>query len=105
MINQSYASVFKRTRVAMAAKSNGGAAISLNDLKTVVDGNRIQYPTLYGDITAEIIGENTLHIDMKIGEEYQTVCSIEKIEVLELQPENDIPEDFYMAAGSGMGDN
>jgi len=84
--------------VLLAAKSNGGAAISLNDLKTVVDANRIQWPTLYGDLTAEIIGERILHVDRKMGEQYETVCRIEQVEILELEePVDDIPEDVFTA--------
>lgn len=70
--------------VAMAAKANGGAKISLKDIKTVSDGNSIQYPSLYGERTAEIIGGNMLHIDRKIGTEYHTVCAIQEVEVFEM---------------------
>jgi len=82
--------------VVMASKSNGGKFVALTDLKTVVDGNRIQWPTLYGDCTAEITGEDTLHIDRKIGDDFETVCKIEMIEVLELpQTVDDIPEELF----------
>jgi len=72
------------TLVLMAAKSNGGAKIALNQLQMIAEANKIQWPVLYGDITAELIGENLLHIDKKIGEDYQTVCIIEQVEVFEM---------------------
>jgi len=82
--------------VLLAAKSNGGAVIGLNDLKTVVDAMKIEYPLLFTDLTVELIGDNLLHIDRKIGDEYETVCSIERVEILELeQPIDDIPEGVF----------
>jgi len=89
--------------VLLAAKSNGGAIISLNDLKTVVDAMKIEYPLLCVDLKAELIGDNLLHIDRKIGEQYEKVCSIERVEILELEETvDDIPEDLYTAA-KGFG--
>lgn len=67
---------------AMAAKSNGGAAYSLEQLKTVADGNILEYPTMNEGCTAELVGGCTLHIDRKIGKEYKTVLVIEQIEIM-----------------------
>ena len=40
--------------------------------------------------------DNTkLHIDRKIGDEYQTICIIELVEVAELQTEDDIPAELF----------
>lgn len=100
--------------VAMAAKANGGAKITLKDLKTVSDGNTIQYPILYGNRQAEIIGENILHIDRKIGEDYKTVCVIEQVDVVDLKNplesalswDDEIPEGMFQQPGiHNMGDN
>jgi len=82
--------------VLMAAKSNGGCFIPLSDLKTVADGYRLEYPTLFGSNTIEIIGETVLHIDKKVGDNYETVCRIEQVEILELkEPVDDIPEELF----------
>lgn len=67
----------------LAAKSNGGQPVTLTQLKTVIDSYAIEYPTLYGDTVAELIGENLLHIDRKIGESWHTVAVIEEVEIME----------------------
>ena len=82
----------------LAAKANGGRKITIDQLKAVVDANAIQYPTLNEGVSAELIGGTRLHIDRKIGEDYVTVCTIEEVEVLELEDENetdDIPENLF----------
>lgn len=78
--------------VCLAAKSNGGEKISLYQLKTIIDGQRLLYPSLYSDTTAEIIGDTLLHIDKKISDIYETVCSIELIEHWELT-ENELDKE------------
>ena len=84
--------------VVMASKSNGGDFIALSDLKTVADGNRLEYPSLFGANKVEIIGETLLHVDKKIGDEYKKVCSIEQVEIFELEePVDDIPEGVFTA--------
>lgn len=71
--------------VILAAQSNGGQReLSLKQIKTVADGQIIAYPTLNKDTTAEMIGDNLLHIDTKVDNEYKTVCIIEEVEVMEL---------------------
>lgn len=87
------------TLVLLAAKRNGGARnISLNDLKTVADGQILQYPVLNKDTTAELIGDNLLHIDTKVSSEYKTVCIIEEVEVFDLKTEDDIPSNMFTGA-------
>lgn len=83
--------------VILAAKTNGGARdVSLKQLKTVAEGQILQYPALNEDTTAELIGDNLLHIDTKIGDTYKTVCVIEKVEIMELGKvvEMDNPDDI-----------
>jgi len=87
------------TITVLAAKANGGKAITLQQLKIVADGALIQYPILNDDVTIEMIGDNVLHVDRKIGDEYRTVCRIEEVELLgkvvDFETENDIPEELY----------
>jgi len=77
--------------VSLAAKSNGRKEnkFTLEQLKGVVESEVILYPALYKDTSAEIIGGRILHLDTKRGDEYNTVCVIEEVEVLELEPVND----------------
>jgi hypothetical protein len=82
--------------VILAAKANGGEnQCTLKQLQTVAEGEKILYPSLNEGITVELMDENRLHIDRKIGDEYQTVCIIEQVEIMELQSENDIPEELF----------
>ena len=96
--------------VSLAAKSNGGEVkYTLEQMKTVADGNLIEYPNANKDTTCEIIGDTILHIDRKIGDNYKTVCRIEQVEIVEtakvvdFESEDDIPENLYTHAG--LGDN
>ena len=71
--------------VLLAAKSNGSSEkLSLDDLKMVAKAQKIQYSYNYKETQIEQIGEHLLHIDIKDGEEYKTVCTIEEIEVFEV---------------------
>lgn len=89
--------------VVMASKSNGGDFIPLTDLKTVADAMRIEFPIILGGCSVEIIGERILHVDRKIGEQYETVCRIEQVEILELEETvDDIPEGVFTAT-NGYG--
>lgn len=73
------------TLVVLAAKSNGGEKkLSLEQLKTVADAEVIKYPHPNIDTQVELIGENLLHIDRKIGDDFVTVAIIEQIEVFEV---------------------
>jgi hypothetical protein len=73
------------TLALLAAHSNGGKSkLSLSQLKTVADGKIIEYPYNNENTKAELIGNNLLHIDRKVGDEIRTVCSIEEIEVFEI---------------------
>ena len=69
----------------MAAENNGGARqFTLSQIKTVADGNLLEYPSLNKDTTCELIGENLLHLDRKVGENYETVLAIEQVEIMEV---------------------
>lgn len=69
----------------LAAMSNGHEKrYSLPDLKTVADGQRIMYPSLYGDSQCELIGEHILHLDMKVKDAYETVLILEEVEIIDL---------------------
>ena len=72
------------TLVTLAAMSNGGKTLSIEQLKNVAESECILYPSLNADTQAEIIGDNLLHIDRKIGDDYKTICSIEEVELTEL---------------------
>jgi len=84
-------SIFKNNRVGeilagLAAKSNGGQYMTLPELAAVAKAEQITYPTLCGEFTAELIGDSLLHIDAKTGADtYETVLSIEEVEVFELE--------------------
>lgn len=79
------------TLVLMAAKSNGkgDGKLTLEQLQMVGESNILQFPALYDDVSLEIIGGRILHIDRKIGDEYKTVCVIEEVEILEMEPVNE----------------
>ena len=73
------------TLVILAAKSNGGDKhYSLQQLKTVADGKIIEFPVSNEGVTVELIGEHLLHIDRNMDDEWQTICSIEEIEVFSI---------------------
>jgi len=69
----------------IAARVNGGLnAYSLEQIKTVADGNILEYPSLYPDTTCEIIGDHILHLDRKVGDNYETVLILEQVDILEV---------------------
>lgn len=73
------------TIAVLAAESNGGDKnVSLKQLKTVADGHILMYPILNEDTTAELIGDDLLHIDAKQRDgSYKTVCAIQQVELWE----------------------
>lgn len=73
----------------MAARSNGGAAFTLDQLKSVAEGNIIEYPTINKGYTASL-ENNHLTITETRGEEVKTVLLIEQIDVVELATANEI---------------
>jgi hypothetical protein len=69
-----------------AAGFNGGKnAYTLEDLRVTAQGYKMLYPSLSDECNVELIGENTLHIDRKVNDQYETVLSIEQVEILELE--------------------
>lgn len=72
--------------VPLAAKSNGGQYLTLPEIIAVAKSRKMTYPSLCGEFTAELIGDSLLHIDAKTGADtYETVMSIEEVEVFELE--------------------
>lgn len=72
--------------VPLAAKSNGGQYFTLAELVATAKARKMTYPSLCGEFTAELIGDSLLHIDAKTGANtYETVLSIEEVEVFELE--------------------
>lgn len=79
--------------VLMAAMSNGGKKyIPLKYMADYVETERLKYPTLTGDISVNLIGENNLTIDKGT----ENLLAITEIEVLELIDE-DAPSLFTYA--------
>ena len=87
------------TAVIQAAKSNGGDKnLTIKEIATITEGERLKWQILCPDTTVQIIDDNLLHIDSKINGQYKTVCIIENVEVLELKNENDIPVELFTGA-------
>jgi hypothetical protein len=79
------ANVLCNTLAILAVKSNGlEKPTELRKILSVAESEILQYPSTNGNITPELIGENTLHIDRKIGDKYETVLIIEQVEIFEL---------------------
>jgi len=75
----------------LAAKSNGGEYISLQQLKAIVEAQRLLYPVTTEGVQCEIIGESLLHLDSPVyGEELPcTVLVIEEIEIFDLEEQTE----------------
>ncbi len=85
-----------RQLVWLACANNGGnKEQTIQDLANIVKAECTLYPSLNADINPEIIGDDTLHIDRKIGDKWETVCIIEMRETFEL------PEPFTEYNGYG----
>lgn len=75
----------------LAAMANGGSInLTMEQLKTIADGNILEYSAMNAGCAAELIGGHILHIDRKIGEKYQTVLVIEQVEIMFVEQ----PEEF-----------
>lgn len=75
----------------MAARANGGSNYDLKQMKETGEMLAKEFPQMYPDMTFELIGDNLLHVDMRIGNNYYTVCSIQQVEVWE--PETILEEE------------
>lgn len=82
------------TLITMAAKSNGGKTLSLEQLKGIGESHKILYTSLTGETNFEIVAETSLHVDTKVGGEWKTVCILEQVEIFELVRE--VPEESQM---------
>ena len=91
------------TIVSLAAKANGGKSVTIEQMKTVADGNLIQYPSLNDDVVITLVDDKILIVDRKIGDNYKTVCRIEQVEIYEIVKEDengdDLPEEMFMTPG------
>jgi hypothetical protein len=77
------------TLALLAVKSNGlENPTELRKIFSVAEAEILLYPSINVDTTPELIGENTLHLDKKVGDKYETVLIIEQVEIFELA-END----------------
>lgn len=77
--------------VTLAAMANGKANnLSIEELHTIAKGQILSFPTINKDTTAELISNDLLHIDRKIGDDYKTVCVIQEVMVMELAEQNGI---------------
>lgn len=76
--------------VIAAAKSNGteNNKITLQDLESLAKIEVLKYPVSNGDITVSVIG-NKLLLDKKVGDNYECICEIESVELLELRGDFD----------------
>jgi len=73
------------TLAVLAAKSNGSEKMySLDDLKNVAEGQKILYPYSNENTTCELVGGNKLHLDRKVGEQYETALILEQVDILEI---------------------
>ena len=73
------------TLAVLAAKSNGSEkGYTLEDLKNVAEGQKILYPTTNENTTCELLCGNRLHLDRKVGEQYETILILEQVDILEL---------------------
>jgi len=88
--------------VLMAAMSNGGKKyIPLKYMADYVETERIKYPTLTGDISVNLIGENHLTIDKGV----ENLLAITEVEVLELIQEDSPTLNRYSNTGIANDDN
>lgn len=73
------------TLAVLAAKSNGSEnPYTLEKIKTVAESEKILYPTTNENTTCELVGGNRLHLDRKVGEQYETALILEQVDILEL---------------------
>lgn len=94
------------TLAILAAKSNGNEnKYSLQDLKNVAEGQKILYPSINENTTCELIGNNILHLDRKIGEDWQTTLIIEQVELFNLADEDAPTLNRYEGTGIDNPDN
>ena len=80
-----FSNMLSETLAILAAKSNGSEnPYTLEDLKNVAEGQKILYPTTNENTTCELLCGNRLHLDRKVGEQYETALILEQVDILEL---------------------
>ena len=86
--------------ILLAAQSNGGNWVSIEQMQNLIEAKKLEYPTLYKDYTGEVINGKLFHLDVPCGGgEYKTVLSIEEIDLLESDFEIE-EKDFEELRGS-----
>lgn len=80
-----FSNMLSETLAILAAKSNGSEnPYTLEDLKNVAEGQKILYPTTNENTTCELLCGNRLHLDRKVGEQYETALILEQVDILEI---------------------
>ena len=80
-----FSNLLAETLAVLAAKSNGSEkGYTLEDLKNVAEGQKILYPTTNENTTCELLCGNRLHLDRKVGEQYETALILEQVDILEI---------------------
>lgn len=68
-----------------AAFSNGRKEpFTIGYLKDIFERDCLKYPTTNSDMTFEVIGNNRVHVDRKVGDRYETVLILEQVELLDI---------------------
>jgi len=73
--------------VIACARSNGlpeNKQVSIEELKGIFYIGCQQYPVANADMTFEVIGETLIHVDRKVGDNYETVLILEQVDILEV---------------------
>jgi hypothetical protein len=79
---------------AMAARANGGHDLTLKQIYTVAEGNRLEYPALNKDISVTLVNNSLIHIDgLRPNGDYEPILIIEEIESGTLKTEKEIYEE------------
>ena len=76
------ASTTADTLALMAAKSNGGENITINDLNAIFKLKKFENPATNSQAQFVIVNDHTVHLDDMVGGEFKTVLIIEEIEIL-----------------------
>jgi hypothetical protein len=80
-----FSNMLSETLAILAAKSNGSEKpYTLEKIKTVAESEKILYPTTNENTTCELVGGNRLHLDRKVGEQYETALILEQVDILEI---------------------
>ena len=76
------ASTTAETLAIIAAKSNGGEKVTLNDLEAMFKLKKHEQPATNNSATLISIDAHTLHLDDMVDGKIETVLIIEEIEII-----------------------